>query len=489
MNMKFTLTLIFAFSLSAYVFSQNVGINTTGAAPNASAMLDIDAAPANNRGLLIPRVALTATNAVGPIAGPAQSLLVYNTATAGTPPNNVTPGFYYWNGAAWVRLLNNTGNNGVGWLTTGNAGTTVASNFLGTTDNIPLAIRTNNVERMRILNNGQVVINNTAPFAGDVFSAFAAGSDYAINGYSSGSGAGIYSQNTSSGNSIVSLHSSTGGNLIVSNTNTATGRAGEFQSLNTNGTEITLFATNQSTNLATTFSAIWGQSSGTRGIVGLSSRANNNSIGINGQYIGGGNFDAIGVLGLANSNANWGYGVFGQGNWRALYGNGNFAATGTKAFQIDHPLDPENKFLLHYSIESPEVLNVYRGQIILDSNGEAIIELPDYFSSINTNFTYQLTPVGAQMPNLYISEEIQTNTFKISGGTPNKKVCWFVYAERNDEWVKQNPTSKSVELVKKEHEKGKYLRPELYKQPKEKAIFNVEEKFQSLQKVNEKNIK
>lgn len=275
--------------------------------------------------------------------------------------------------------------------------------------------------------------------------------------------------------------------MIASNTATATGRAGEFQTLNPAGTAITLFATNSTTTTNVNAAAVWGQSTGVRGIVGLASLPNANSIGINGQYIAGGNIDAIGVLGLANSNPNWGYGVFGQGNWRALYGNGNFAVTGTKAFQIDHPFDPENKFLLHYCLESPEVLNLYRGTITLDANGEAIVQMPDYFSAININFSYQLTPVGSAMPDLFIAEEINANgKFKISGGVPNKKVSWVVYAERNDEWVKQNPFSKVVELDKKPHEKGKYLRPELYNQPKEKAIFDVEAKPQPVTKLEVK---
>jgi hypothetical protein len=82
--------------------AQNVGINSTGAAPNASAGLDVDF---TDKGVLIPRVALTATNAAGPITAPATALLVYNTATAGTKPRNVFPGFYYWDGNGWARLL------------------------------------------------------------------------------------------------------------------------------------------------------------------------------------------------------------------------------------------------------------------------------------------------------------------------------------------------------------------------------------------------
>lgn len=78
------------------------GIGTT--TPNASAKLDVSA---TDKGFLPPRVALTATNAFSPITGTssaAAGLLIYNTATAGTAPTNVVPGYYYWNGSAWVQI-------------------------------------------------------------------------------------------------------------------------------------------------------------------------------------------------------------------------------------------------------------------------------------------------------------------------------------------------------------------------------------------------
>ncbi len=78
------------------------GIGTTS--PNASAKLDVSA---TDRGFLPPRVALTAANAFSPITGTssaAAGLLVYNTATAGTAPNNVVPGYYYWNGTTWIQI-------------------------------------------------------------------------------------------------------------------------------------------------------------------------------------------------------------------------------------------------------------------------------------------------------------------------------------------------------------------------------------------------
>ena len=89
-----------------FAFSQNgVSINTTGTAANPSAMLDVSSA---NRGVLIPRVALTGTSSALPVTSPAASLLIYNTATTG----DVTPGFYYWGGAQWVRLATGIGSTG-----------------------------------------------------------------------------------------------------------------------------------------------------------------------------------------------------------------------------------------------------------------------------------------------------------------------------------------------------------------------------------------
>ena len=92
---------VLLFSFTA-INAQNVGINSAGSAPDASAGLDVTF---TDKGVLIPRVALTATNAAGPITAPATALLVYNTATAGTKPRDVYPGFYYWDGNGWARLL------------------------------------------------------------------------------------------------------------------------------------------------------------------------------------------------------------------------------------------------------------------------------------------------------------------------------------------------------------------------------------------------
>ncbi|WP_293788210.1 hypothetical protein [uncultured Pedobacter sp.] len=87
-----------------------VGNNPTTVAN--SAVLDVEA---SNKGALLPRVALTSITDVITIPSPANALTIFNTATAGTAPNNVIPGYYYWNagGNTWVRLNDQSYYNGL----------------------------------------------------------------------------------------------------------------------------------------------------------------------------------------------------------------------------------------------------------------------------------------------------------------------------------------------------------------------------------------
>jgi hypothetical protein len=142
--------------LTSPALAQNVSISPTGNAPDNSAALDIR--DYTDKGVLIPRIALTGPTDVTTIPSPALSLLVYNTGTGGLTP----AGYYYWDGSRWVRLVTMGGSPSDAWLTLGNAGTNPTTHFVGTTDNVDLVFRTNNTEKMRITNAGNVIISNGA---------------------------------------------------------------------------------------------------------------------------------------------------------------------------------------------------------------------------------------------------------------------------------------------------------------------------------------
>jgi hypothetical protein len=152
--------------------------------------------------------------------------------------------------------------------------------------------------------------------------------------------------------------------------------------------------------------------------------------------------------------------------------SGNLAVTGTVSkgggsFKIDHPLDPENKYLLHSFVESPDMMNVYNGNAILDDQGTATVTMPEWFETLNRDFRYQLTPIGAPA-NLYVAQEMAGNQFRIAGGSPGTKVSWQVTGIRQDPWANQNRIP--VELAKAPSEKGKYLHPKAYNMPESKGI-------------------
>lgn len=169
-----------------------------------------------------------------------------------------------------------------------------------------------------------------------------------------------------------------------------------------------------------------------------------------------------GTVGRCDSTA--GYGV---------YSVGDTGASGTKSFRIDHPFDPANKYLLHYSTESPYPQNFYSGNATTDANGYAWVTLPDYFEEINTNYKYQLTIVddrdAADFVAVKVSKKIRQNRFQIRTSAPNVEVSWRVEADRNDLYVRRKQP-KDV-LDKEGPEIGTYQHPELYHQDRSKVIF------------------
>ena len=421
--MKKLLLLLVVGSFTAITFAQNVGINTTGATPDASAALDIDY---TNKGLLIPRVSLNSTTDILTIPAPATSLLVYNINAAMT---SGAIGYWYWDGSAWVQAIGPAGPQGpvgpagpagapgaagpqgpvgpagangaagpqgpagpagapgaagpqgpVGpagangapgaagpqgpagpagangapgaagpqgpagpqgaqgpagpgwtlttptfnangtvtvngtagsggpvttlagaWLTVGNSGTTPATNFIGTTDNQSFVTRTNNTERMRVLNTGQVAVNSTTTFPTSTFFSAAGGNNNAVDGSAAGTGNAVYGQQTGTGNGINGLTNSTGRGVIGIHIGAGGGTGTQGQSSSASGI----------------------------GVVGINTNATATARGIIGQANG----DGVGVLGQATGTS--GVGVFGTmsgtGGIGGFFTNGNASGTGLLA--------------------------------------------------------------------------------------------------------------------------------------------------------------
>ena len=207
--------------------------------------------------------------------------------------------------------------------------------------------------------------------------------------------------------------------------------------------------------------------------------SNDNGSGVYGTAIGANTsgvygtasgFNSAGVFGLSTTSAAiWGRSTGGgvafygenTGNGRAGYFLGPVHVEGTLtksagSFQIDHPLDPANKFLSHSFIESPDMMNIYNGVATLDAQGQAVVKLPDYFEALNREFRYQLTCIGG-FAQVYVAEEIAQNQFRIGGGTPGLKVSWQVTGIRQDAYAEANRIV--VEEAKPPAEQGLYLYP------------------------------
>ncbi|MBS0197114.1 MAG: hypothetical protein JSR77_10180 [Planctomycetes bacterium] len=296
------------------------------------------------------------------------------------------------------------------------------------------------------------------------------GSTYGVWGESqSPDGRGVYGVNNTASGSTYGVHglaASSSGRGVLGEATAASGstRGVEGRVASTSGT------------------ALYGQASATTGfaygVYGES--ASSSGRGLSGWGLASSG-STMGVEGFVNSAAGYGvYGANGPGSGYGVFASGRLGASGTKSFRIDHPEDPANRYLIHYSAESDEVINFYRGTAVLDERGEAVIELPTYFGRINTNPSYTLTPVGAPMPLLHVSREIDESTlaaaaaaqpgkpaprcsFGIAGGIAGAKVSWRVEAVRNDAWMRRHGAP--VETIKPESERGTYQEPGLYQNP------------------------
>ncbi len=137
------------------------------------------------------------------------------------------------------------------------------------------------------------------------------------------------------------------------------------------------------------------------------------------------------------------------------------------SFKIDDPEDPANKYLSHSFVESPDMMNLYNGNVVTDSTGNAAIQLPSWFESLNRDFRYQLTPIG-QFAQAMVATEIANGRFTIKTDKPNVKVSWLVTGVRQDAWA--NAHRIPVEQTKSAEEQGRYIHPELYGHSGEQSL-------------------
>lgn len=274
-----------------------------------------------------------------------------------------------------------------------------------------------------------------------------------------GTSYGGYFENWSvSGRGIrgIALHP-TGATLGVEGVSVGTSGTGVFGNAN---------ATTGSTK------GVHGESASTSGIgvYGLSTATSGTTYGM---YAWSNSSSGRGIYANVNSATGVNYGVRGQtasSSGYGVYSAGNFGASGTKAFRIDHPSDPENKYLVHYSAEGPEPMNQYSGNVVTNAQGVAWVQLPEYFEQINRDFRYTLTILneGDGFAQAKIWRKIKGNQFAIQTSSPNVEVSWEVKAIRNDLWVQKHGAP--IEVEKVGNERGAYQHPELYGMPKERSM-------------------
>ncbi|HMF10382.1 MAG TPA: hypothetical protein VKJ00_14685, partial [Thermoanaerobaculia bacterium] len=276
-----------------------------------------------------------------------------------------------------------------------------------------------------------------------------------IAGLQSGPGAGVFGTNFSNGTGVGGTSSS--GYGLYGTSSTGDGVYGS-----TNGTSS--YGVYGSAASTTGFNyGVYGVSQSTSGT------------GVFGLTTSGG-------YGVIAGNVAGGTGLYAYGPSAAHFDgnvsvNGNVSVTGTVSkgggsFKIDDPIDPENKYLYHSFVESPDMMNIYNGNILLDGAGEAVVELPAWFQALNRDFRYQLTCIADVTP-VYVKEEVQNNQFTIAGLKPGVKVSWQITGIRRDPFA--NAHRIPVEEEKPEAEKGRYLHPREYGQPHDKGIDSTRE--------------
>jgi len=385
-------------------FAQNVAINGSGAAPAASAMLDV---ASTTSGVLIPRMSTAQRTA---IFAPATGLRVYDTTTGG---------FWFYNGTVWVEETNS----GLGWLITGNS--IAAANFIGTTNAQPFRMYANNVERMRINpTDGEVVAGATAsPYAGDMIAGVATATlPFAVNGYSAQNGSGTWGEVLAGSTTAFSALQG-----VYGGSGAGAGALGNYNGTNTANTRAGVYGVCSTPTAAVGGAGVYGYNaiaSGNMrmGVLGAYSGAAY-GLGVVGIGFGGGipaGNNHIAVVGWRANNANY-----------SGYFNGNHViANGVKSASVGTQWGNQ----LLYCQESPEVWfeDIGGGQLV---NGECHIELDSIFLQVTVIDEEHPMRVFIQMEgeceDVYVVKGETGFTVKEkNGGNSNTSFSYRIVAKR-----------------------------------------------------------
>jgi hypothetical protein len=393
-----------------------------------------------------------------------------------------------WNGSTWK-----CSNAGTGTITGVTAGTALTGG--GSSGNVTLNLNTSQVPLLAASNTftGNQTVNGNLS-VGQVLAVTSNGSDAVVGSdLSSGGAAGVFG---SSANGWGVYGSGTFGLY-------GTGALYGVYATASNGDGIAGYGA------GTYNSGVYGNSSGSggNGVYGTGVTGvfgNGTSYGVYGNsssygvYGNGGSYGvygygtAVGLYGVSNTgdgvytkagtggiaadvvNTGSGYGLIAgsSGGWAGWF-NGNVEVDGSLSkaggsFKIDHPLDPANKYLYHSFVESPDMMNIYNGNVTTDAQGDAVVSLPEWFETLNRDFRYQLTVMG-QFSQAIVASKVANHQFAIKTDKPNVEVSWQVTGIRQDAWA--NAHRIPVELEKPEVERGFYLHPELYGAPEEKGVL------------------
>jgi hypothetical protein len=215
-----------------------------------------------------------------------------------------------------------------------------------------------------------------------------------------------------------------------------------------------------------TFSGVGGT-----GVIAQAGEAINGNGGV-GVLTFGGRGQGAGHSGGNGIEAFAGPGIISATNGLAGKFHGDVEVTGNLSkgggsFKIDHPLDPENKYLYHSFVESPDMKNIYDGTVTTDANGDATVTLPDWFEALNQDFRYQLTVIGT-FAQAIVAQKVNGNRFAVKTNAPNVEVSWQVTGTRHDAYANKHRIP--VEAQKPDGERGLFLHPDAFNKSEDKGI-------------------